>query len=111
MNIYIDVDSEIEPDENTLLPLNRDEYLPWQASVLEPQNPLSLATSISTNTINIPALSAYAPKGIPKKIEEESKGSLRYKFIVNRSNTPFIFLRKNDWVSFIHCLNLKLSSL
>ena len=79
--------------------------------MLEPQNPFSLATSISTNTINIPALSAYAPKGIPKKIEEESKGASRYKFIVNSSNTPFVFFDKNDWVLFIHCLNLKLSSL
>ena len=89
LNNYLDIDSDAEK-ENSVLPLHRDDYLPWQSSVLEPQNPYSFATSISMNTINNPNLPAFAPSGIPKKSNEDSKDNNLGLLIFSKNNFLFI---------------------
>jgi hypothetical protein len=61
---------EEEVSKEIVLPLNKDEFLPWQESIMDPANPNSLATSISMKTINCPKIPAYAPKGQPVKLNE-----------------------------------------
>ena len=73
LNLDIGSDIEEEDKDRIKLPLHKNEYLPWQGSVLEPQNPLSIATTISMSAINNPMMPAYAPTGIPQKDKEESK--------------------------------------
>jgi len=53
-------------------PLEKDKYLPWQDSMLEPANPYSLATNISMGSISCPSISAYSPIGLRRKDTESS---------------------------------------
>jgi hypothetical protein len=67
-------DIESEPNSPASdLPYKRDEFMPWQESILEPGNPFSLATAITMKTINKPELPVFAPKGVPEKRVETEK--------------------------------------
>ena len=53
-------------------PYESNKYLPWQDSIMQPANNLSLATTISTVGINLPKAPAYSPTGASKVSEESS---------------------------------------
>lgn len=65
MNGILDDFRGFDPDDlpspEAKIPYEKDEYLPWQESMVEPANPFSLATMISTKTIKKPELPAYSP--------------------------------------------------
>lgn len=68
-------DEEHNVYDNEEKPLERDEFLPWQDSVMQPANAFSLATKISTAGVNRPDVPAYSPAGTSQPVQEGEEES------------------------------------